>query len=54
MKVDVEIPPGGQLGSFVVACTFIVSLCRAMLIRIADRSAVGARSFARGPLSLHL
>src|SRR5450631_2059549 len=40
------------ISSFVVACTFIVSLCRAMLFRIADLSTEGERCFACfGPLS---
>ena len=52
LAVDIELRTGGDLGSFVSACALITALCRALLNRIADRSAVGSRSFARGPLNL--
>jgi hypothetical protein len=42
----------GVLGEFVGCCSFIVSLCHALLIRIAERSSVGTRSFIRmGPMA---
>ena len=52
MDIDLELPPGGDLGRFIAACTFLVALCRAVLVRISERSAVGHRSFARIPLQL--
>ncbi len=52
MKIDLELPPGGDLGRFVAACAFLVALCRSVLGRIADRSSAGNRSFARVPLQL--
>jgi hypothetical protein len=43
---------GGPLGEFITCCSFVVSLCLAILERIADRSSVGARSFVRlGPIA---
>jgi hypothetical protein len=42
----------GALGEFIACCSFVVSLCQLMLVRIAERSSVGARSFIRmGPMS---
>lgn len=52
MDIDIESPPGGALGAFVSACAFNAALCRAILMRIADRSFAGGRSFARSPLQL--
>jgi len=52
MNVDIEAPPGGDLGAFVAACAFTAALCRALLTRVAERSAVGSRSFAFYPLRL--
>jgi hypothetical protein len=52
--MDVDLQPAGQddLSSFVMACTFIVSLCRAMLFRIMELSTEGQRCFACfGPIS---
>jgi hypothetical protein len=52
--MDIDLQPTGQddLSRFVVACTFIVSLCRAMLIRFSELSTEGQRCFACfGPLS---
>jgi hypothetical protein len=52
MDIDLEIPPGGELGRFVAACAFLVAFCRVILGRISERSAAGTRSFARVPLQL--
>jgi hypothetical protein len=52
MDIDLELPPGAELGRFVAACAFLVALCRVILGRISDRSAAGAKSFARVPLQL--
>ena len=52
MEIDLELPPGGELGRFVAACAFLVALCRVILSRISERSAAGGRSFARVPLQL--
>lgn len=51
MAVDIEPPPKAPLGRFVVGCAFTIALCKALFIRVAERSSVGASSFARGPLS---
>ena len=48
-----QLGPFGLLGDFVSSCAFIISLCRDILLRIADSSSEGARSFVRvGPLAL--
>lgn len=52
MDVDIESPPAGELGTYLAACSFTVALCKSVLSRIASRSSVGARSFARAPLQL--
>lgn len=52
MEIDVESPPGAEMGSFVMACAFLTALCREVLKRVADRSSEGANSFARGTLAL--
>jgi hypothetical protein len=52
MDIDIEAPPCGELGAFVAACAFTSALCRTLLRRVADRSSVGAASFARYPLRL--
>ena len=52
MNIDLRRGRGGTLGDFVSACTFIVALCHTILVRIAERSTAGARSFVQqGPLS---
>ena len=43
---------GGELERIVVACAFLVAACRVILSRISERSAAGAKSFARVPLQL--
>ncbi len=53
MDVDLTTKQVGRLGTFAVACAFIVSVCRALLVRLAERSAISSRSFAMiGPLAL--
>ncbi|TPN61712.1 hypothetical protein FJ986_27690 [Mesorhizobium sp. B1-1-1] len=53
MEIDVGTGAGGQIGEFVVACAFVVALCRTLLTRMRDRSPKPARSFASlGPLSV--
>jgi hypothetical protein len=43
---------GGPLGEFITCCSFVVSLCLAMLARIAARSSAGDRSFVQlGPMA---
>jgi hypothetical protein len=52
--IDVDLGSGkaGSLREFVSACVFIVALCLEMLLWIAERSSVGAQSFARlGPIA---
>jgi hypothetical protein len=52
MEVDIGGVHFGALGEFVVACAFIVSLCRALWMRVAERSARAARSIATlGPIA---
>jgi hypothetical protein len=53
MDIDIPTAQHADLPQFVAACIFIVALCRAMLVRIADRSSVGNRCFLRfGPMSI--
>jgi hypothetical protein len=53
MLIDLAIGGAGTLSEFVSCCVFVVSLCREILWRIAARSNMGARSFARaGPMAL--
>ena len=52
MDVEVAFVTTGQLDAFIVACAFIVALCRAILSRVAERSSVGGKSFARHPLAI--
>jgi hypothetical protein len=47
MDVDLAIARPGELETFAGACAFIVALSRALLARIAERSFIGGRSFAR-------
>jgi hypothetical protein len=50
LKIDLDTVPCGELGRFVNACTFLVSVCRALLVRIGERCPAG-RSFVHfGPL----
>jgi hypothetical protein len=52
MTIDLDMRRLGLLGEFVGSCVFIVALCHAMLVRISERSTVGAQSFVRlGPIS---
>jgi hypothetical protein len=51
MTLDLDAARFGVLGEFVVACAFILSLCRVLLTRIAER-APRKRSFLRfGPMA---
>jgi len=52
MDIEVNLPPSGDLSAFVLACAFTVAMCRAVLVRISERSSVSPRSFARIPLQL--
>ncbi|MEX6508165.1 hypothetical protein [Jiella sp. M17.18] len=52
MEIDVDAPPAGDLSAFIIACVFTAALCRTLLTRVADRSSVPAKSFARLPLQL--
>ena len=53
MMINLRVPHIGALGEFVIACSFIIALCRTMLNRIAERSTVGKRSFVHfGPLDI--
>lgn len=52
MDIDLELPPGGELGRFVAANVFLVALCKVVLVRVAARSSAGKRSFANVPLQL--
>jgi len=52
MDIDLELPPGGELGRFIAGCAFLAALCRVILERISERSSAGAKSFARVPLQL--
>ncbi|SRR5258708_8072292 len=52
MHIDLDANRLGLLGEFTSCCIFIIALCHAMLIRLDERSAVGARSFVRiGPMA---
>ncbi len=52
MDIDLQLAGGEVLPKFVLACVFIVGLCRAMLFRIAEISTEGSRCFVcYGPLS---
>jgi hypothetical protein len=52
ITIDLDIHTGGILGRFSVTCAFLISVCKHLLARIAER-APSARSFARlGPLLL--
>jgi hypothetical protein len=52
INVDLGSGEAGSLREFVSACVFIVALCLEMLMWIAERSSVGAQSFARlGPIA---
>jgi hypothetical protein len=52
MAIDLQSPRSDTLGDFTVSCAFVLSLCRDILRRIAERSTVGAQSFVKvGPIS---
>ena len=53
MDVDLELGGTSPLNQFVIGCAFVIGLCRAMMVRIGERSTVGKRSFVWfGPMSL--
>jgi hypothetical protein len=53
MDVDLGVRRVGMLGEFAVTCAFIIAVCRTLLMRIAERSQMFSRSFAKvGPLAL--
>jgi hypothetical protein len=52
MDIDLQTTNQDVLSKFVIVCAFIVGLCRAMLLRIAEVSTEGAKCFAcLGPIS---
>jgi hypothetical protein len=52
MNIDLHPTGNDVLSKFVIACAFIVSLCRAMLLRIAELSTEGQKCFVcLGPIS---
>lgn len=52
MAVDIGAVHFGSLGEFVVTCAFIVALCRALWMRVAERSTRTVRSIATlGPIA---
>lgn len=53
MLIDFQRAQVAPLGDFVSSCTFVISLCREIVWRIAERSTAGAKSFAKvGPVAL--
>jgi hypothetical protein len=50
MNIELDYPPGGDLGRFVSACSLLVALCRALFERVAKLSSEGRHSFANGAL----
>jgi hypothetical protein len=53
MSINLQVPRLGELGEFVIGCTFVLALCRTVLKRIEERATVGARSFVHfGPLAI--
>jgi hypothetical protein len=52
MDIDIAFVRPGNLDAFIIACAFAVSLCRATLSRIAERSSAGRKSFACDPLAI--
>jgi hypothetical protein len=52
MEIDLNIKHQGVLAEYISSCVFIVALCHAMLMWLAERSAAGARSFVHpGPMT---
>lgn len=52
MTIDLDMRRQGLLAEFVSSCVFIVALCHAMLMWLADRSAAGRHSFVHpGPMT---
>jgi hypothetical protein len=52
MKLNLSVR-SADLDAFVLACVFIVAFCRAMLLRVADRSTSVSRAFVEfGPMML--
>ncbi len=52
MKIDLDATRFGALGEFVVACAFIVAVCRTMVLRIAERSPQKRSFLNLGPIAL--
>lgn len=50
MSLDLDAVRFGVLGEFIVACAFIVALCRVMLTRIAERSPRNRSFLHYGPM----
>jgi hypothetical protein len=51
MSVDLDAVRFGLLGEFIVACAFIVGVCRVLLIRVAERSPQRQSFLRYGPLA---
>ncbi len=51
MLIDLDAVRFGLLGEFIVACTFIVAICRVLLTRIAERSPRKQSFLHYGPLA---
>jgi hypothetical protein len=51
--MSIDLAPRGELfGEFVACCSFVVSLCHAILARLSERSKVGKQSFVKlGPMA---
>jgi hypothetical protein len=50
MSVDLDAERFGILGEFIVACSFIVAICRVLVLRIAARSPKGKSFLKYGPV----
>jgi hypothetical protein len=52
MGINLQLGKRQTLNEFAAGCTFVISLCHAMLARLAERSSAGLRSFVRlGPMA---
>ena len=50
MSLDLDAARFGVLGEFIIACAFIVALCRVMLTRVAERSPTKRSFLHHGPM----
>jgi hypothetical protein len=51
MNVNLESGRFGIIGEFIVACTFIIAICRSLVWRIVERSTKGRSFFHYGPMA---